>query len=315
MCCYLVAKHTVMTIPFEHYYTFFGRKFLRCFGQVMLQGNAITGLLFLLGIGLSSPIMLLGSIVATVSGLFMAQRCTFDSSGIELGLYGFNAALVGIAVFYFLSLSLTSLLFVIVGGFFSTLLTHLLRTRLVSLPALTTPFVVTTWLILLYADYLGLSTIVVSSPAVVDSISFVDYFLATMRGLAQVMLQDSWLCGVIFLCALAFNSAKAAIWALTGSAIGGLVAIAFSFSQEMVVLGIYGFNSCLVALALAVSYPQKYWLLMIAILVSVLLTRVFEEVSLPALTAPFILTTWLMMIFNKMVSHCSKVSEKGDCLR
>lgn len=303
-----------MIIPFEHYYTVFGCKFFRGFGQVMLQGNAITGLLFLLGIGLSSPIMLLGAILATMSGLFIAQHCSYDVNAIEQGLYGFNAALVGIAVFYFLPFSLISLLFVVFGGFCSTLLTHLFMTRQKNIPAFTTPFVVTTWLILLCADYLGLSKIMVASTAVPDSLSVVDYFLTSFRGIAQVMLQGSWLCGVIFLCALAFNSVKAAVWALTGSTVGMLIAIAFNCSYVLIVQGVYSFNGCLVAIALCASCGKNYWLILFGILVSVFLTMAFEQASLPALTAPFILATWLMISVNKMLSRFTKASDKGDCL-
>jgi len=276
------------------------KSFLHSFSQVMLQENMITGLLFLVSIGLSSSTMLLGSILATVSALVVAKFCKFDLTAVQAGLYGFNAVLIGIAVFYFLPVSSTSLAFAIFGGALSSLLMHLMKTRLANIPTLTTPFILTTWLIWGLIDYAGLGTIIPSYLSGVNTITLADFFLATLRGIAQVMFQDSWLSGAIFLCALALSSSKAAVWALTGSLVGMLIAFVLSFSQGTIVLGVYGFNACLVAIALAARYPKKYWLRILGILVSVLLTYAFEQVTLPALTAPFVMTTWLMIAMIKI---------------
>jgi len=288
----------------------FCKHFLFNFSQVMLQKNALTGLLFILGIGLNSPEMLLGSILAILSALVIAKLCKYNLSAVQSGLYGFNAALVGIAVFYFLPVSFTSLAFVVCGGAFSSLLMHLMMTRLASIPTLTTPFILITWLLLAVIDYVGLNTIEPSYIHIPNQITAVDYFIATLRGIAQVMLQDSWLCGAIFLCALTVNSIKAAAWGGTGAAVGMLIAIAFTFPQEMMLLGVYGFNSCLIAIALAAKFSKKYWLIMLGILVSVLLTRAFEQVSLPALTGPFVITTWLMVFLVKIEHITSESRDK-----
>ena len=96
-----------MIFSFKHFY----KSFLRSYGQVMLQGNAITGLLFLLGIALNSPTMLLGSILAIISAFAVAKLCRYDVNIVQQGLYGFNAALVGVAVFYFLPIKLKICLF------------------------------------------------------------------------------------------------------------------------------------------------------------------------------------------------------------
>ena len=283
-----------MTFPFKLNY----KSFLRSFGQVMLQGNAITGLLFLLGIAVNSPVMLLGTALATLSSLVVANLCQFNLTARKSGLYSFNAALVGVAVFYFLSVSFSSLLVVIFGGAFSTLLTHFMLIRMTSIPAFTTPFIISTWLILLFIDYAQLNSAVSSSLnegdfGGVNSITVIDYLQASMRGVSQVMLQDSWLTGVIFLCAILVHSRTAAIAAFIGSAVGMLIATGFNFPQEKVMMGFYGFNSCLVAIALVGKYPNKHYLIFFALLVSVLLTSVFELLAVPALTAPFVLSTWL----------------------
>ncbi|TWX68675.1 urea transporter [Colwellia demingiae] len=273
----------------------FAKRFLSSSAQIMLQSNAITGLLFLVGIGVNSPTMLLGCILAISSSLAIAKLLQYDSNCINKGLYGFNAALVGLAVFSLLPLSFISLVLVLLGGAFSALIMHLMITKMPDFPALTTPFILSIWTVVLIMDSAGLSSPMQGrftgsiSPTLIDSLHGV------LRGVGQVMLQDNWLSGAIFCCALLFSSYKKAVWAILGSLIGLLVATTFGFSQEKAMMGLYGFNGCLVAIALVDRYPNKYWLIMLAILSSVVFTRVFEMVAIPAFTAPFVMTTWLMI--------------------
>ena len=128
------------------------------FSQVMLQKNVLTGFIFFLAVGFSSLIMLVGSTLATISALVVAKLCKYQLTSVQSGLYGFNAVLVGIAVFHFLPFSTVSLLFVVSGGVISSLLMHLMLMRLKSIPALTTPFILTTWLILIIAEHLGVTS-------------------------------------------------------------------------------------------------------------------------------------------------------------
>ena len=309
-----------MIFPFEHFY----KSFLRSYGQVMLQGNAITGLLFLFGIAVNSPTLLLGSILAIISAFAVARLCRYDVNAVQQGLYGFNAALVGVAVLYFLPLSFISLFVVIVGGAFSTVLMHFMMSRMTNIPAFTTPFILSTWLILLFINYAEFNSVVgsVVGSVVSSTLDMGDdvgmntatvsgYFQASMRGVGQVMLQEYWLSGVFFICALFVNSRKSAVWAFIGSAAGMLIAIGFSFPQEKVMMGLYGFNSCLVAIALIGFYPSKQWVIMFAIVLAVLLTRGFELVSIPALTAPFVITTLLVIALVKIqTSYVNKSNAK-----
>lgn len=75
---------------------------LRGVSQVMLQNNVLTGLLFLVGIFSHSPLfgaaVLVGTTVSTLTAVFLKA----DSSQTREGLFGFNGALVAIALIYFL---------------------------------------------------------------------------------------------------------------------------------------------------------------------------------------------------------------------
>lgn len=264
--------------------------FFRSFSQIMLQRNALTGFLFCLGIGLNSVTMLAGGIVATLSSLVVARLFHYEPEAINSGLYGFNAALVGVAIFCFYPPTALSISLLVIGGMLSTFVMHFMRVKMLAIPALTAPFIVSTWLIFLLLEVVGTQ---VSAPAI--STYAVGDFYAVMRGVGQVIFQDYWLAGAIFVCGLIFNSLYSATWAVVGSALGLLVARTFNFSEELVFVGLYGFNACLAAIFLAHRYKNKLWLVFVGILLSVFITRIFEFTALPALTAPFVLASWFVI--------------------
>src|SRR3954463_16746759 len=81
--------------------------FLRGIGQVMFQENALTGLLFLVGIaaaaGEEGPkfaiLMALGGLAGSILGTVTAWLAGYEREEIHAGIYGFNGTLVGIAMF------------------------------------------------------------------------------------------------------------------------------------------------------------------------------------------------------------------------
>ncbi|WNC68293.1 urea transporter [Thalassotalea nanhaiensis] len=289
-----------MKCPSHH----FSNSFFCSFSQIMLQGNAVTGFLFCIGIGLNSPQMLLGGIIATLAGLATATMNRYDSASIQNGVYSYNASLVGIAVLFFFPASLFSLSLAIFAGAFATVITHLMLIRIPGISVLTAPFIISTWLILLVFDNSQLAN---SGADVAANIT--GDFYSLMRGISQVMFQDYWLSGGVFIFGLLFHSFKATAWAVIGSALGILTARVLGFSEELLLMGMYGFNACLVAISLAERYNKHYSPIVLGIILSVLLSRVFEQITLPALTAPFVLSSWIILGFIRRdtnVQTCNK---------
>ena len=74
---------------------------LRGIGQVMLQNNSYAGLLFLIGIFYNSVLfgfaVLVGAAASTATAVLLGvARCS-----VRTGLFGFNGALVAIALLYY----------------------------------------------------------------------------------------------------------------------------------------------------------------------------------------------------------------------
>jgi urea transporter len=123
---------------------------LRGVGQVMFQNNPLTGLLFLVGIFVNSlkfgGAALLGLAASTLAAYLLGA----DRTLIRNGLFGFNGVLVGIGLAFFLEFDVLLAVYLVLGAAVSTIVMMALSNLLSpwDMPALTAPFVLTTWLFL-----------------------------------------------------------------------------------------------------------------------------------------------------------------------
>jgi urea transporter len=140
---------------------------------------------------------------------------------------------------------------------------------------------------LFFGPALGAPRIVFDEPV---TASFVE---AVAFGIGQVLFQASIWTTLFFLAGMALNNWKPACWAVVASLVGMLVGIHHhDSSAEVAALGLYGYNAVLTALALSVWRPSSVLAPLLGILLSVPLTENFPLIGLPALTAPFVLSTW-----------------------
>lgn len=269
---------------------------LRGVGQIMFQPNALTGLFFLMGILINSSVMFFGALLALVSSGIFSRLVNLNNNDIEQGLFGFNAALVGIGVLFFYEFSITSIVLVISGSILSCLLMKVMLQYIKAFPPLTAPFVISMWLILATGSFLSLP---LNNLAV--SLVEMDY-LSIFRGVGQVMFQDYWVTGLLFLIGVVLNNFKAACWLIFGSILGALSASLMGFPEEGVSLGLFGFNASLVAVAISSQYTGIVKPV-IGIMLSVIIMRLFQVYNFPALTAPFILSTWIILSFKFSCLH------------
>lgn len=276
---------------------------LRGVGQVFFQENALTGLLFVIGIALSSPLMAVGGLVGAAIGTATAWVAKFDKAEFLGGIYGFNPALVGIATLFFFRPGAASLGLLVVGSIVATLLTWLMR-RHVPFPTYTTPFIVTTWAIFFLGTAMGAVRVAPGGP--LDSPGYIQ---AIAHGVSQVMFQASLWTALFFLVGIAVSDWRHASWVLLGSVVGMLVGnyhhmdLARALDPESLIdrtvvedvaLGLYGYNATLAAVALFL-WRRSLIPPLLGMLLAVVLTDVVPRVGLPALTAPFVLATWMVL--------------------
>ena len=67
------------------------------FGQVMFQENIITGIIFLVAILVNSRINAIYAFIGSLVGMFIALISSFQLNLVNIGIFGFNGVLCGIA--------------------------------------------------------------------------------------------------------------------------------------------------------------------------------------------------------------------------
>jgi urea transporter len=265
-------------------------------GQVMFQNSSVTGLFFLAGIAVASPLLAAGAAAGAVVGTIAARFLRYDPGEIRDGLYSFNASLVGLAMLAFYEPAPLTYFLAFCGCAASTLLTRVMRQRL-PVPAYTAPFVVSTWLAMFTANRLHLTAVVhAESPSTAESLPIAE---AVVRGVSEVMFQANVLTGILFLVGILLCSWKGAIWALAGSLLGLLTGMEQHDPVQDLSLGIYGYNAALAAMALAL-YRRSILLPVIAAVVSAPITEKFPLLGLPTLTAPFVLASWIVIGLDRL---------------
>lgn len=294
------------------------RAILRGSGQVMFQGNAWTGLLFLCGIfwgayqegqGVVAWGAVIGVVVSTITGYVLRQPI---HDGTE-GLWGFNGILVGCAFPTFLSNTPLMWFALII----CSMLTTWVRTGFNNVMApwktnsFTFPFVFTSWLFLFAARMLqGMPPEYMSTPELAAhlsttiDLSFGSLVIYWLKGVAQVFLINSWVTGVFFLIALFISSRWAALWAAVGSALSLAIVLLYKGPGIDIANGLYGFSPVLTAIALGCTFYRPNWKSSIWALLGIIVTVFIQAgmdammlpFGMPTFTAPFCLATWLFLL-------------------
>jgi len=269
---------------------------LNGFSQIFLQAHPGCGLLILLAITLHAPDLMIGAMVGALVGTFSAVALGYRKSDIVIGLYGYNAALLGLLFVLLLGLSALTLGLVALGS----VVTNLLQVRLMAamrernwLPGFTLPFVLFGWLALALAGALDLVT-----PARLDAPLILDgqgLLFAVASGIGQVIFLGQPLAGLLLLVAVWLADRRAAAWMLYGSVGGLALVLAAGGSEQQALAGLAGYNPALAALA--VSQVHRSWVApLLAIIAAVLLRAGFDRLGLPPLTMPFIMACWLVAL-------------------
>ncbi len=294
---------------------------LRGAGQVMFQDHPLSGLCFLAAVacaawGAGPPALLPGALLGLVVSTLTAKGLRADPDALRQGLYGFNGMLVGLALPSFVAASPAMWLLLVLGAAASSVAMLALgrALRRSGVPVLTAPFLLTTWVLLLIAMAWSLPGVEATSAAegaLVAPQGGAWVAMPLLRGwivaLAQVFLLDDLGSALLVLLGLFVASRSAAAWALIGSALALGVAVALGLPALAVSQGLYGFSPVLTAVALGSAFASsRPWAgaatalaIVLTTLAQVALNAGLGALRLPALTAPFVLVTWLFLLMRR----------------
>jgi len=291
-------------------------------GQVIFQNNPLTGLFFILGIAWGAVVatniaVIIGAVLALIISTATAMLLEADETSLRQGLFGFNGILVGAAVPTFLAVNPTMWLLLIIGAAVSTVVmlavSNVMKTW--GVPALTFPFVLTTWFLVLAAYSFGHLPIASMGPpalphaasaSVGTGPSLNPQFLLSswLKGPAQVFLINNSISGILVVIGLAVSSIWAAVFALAGSAVALIFALIFGASATSIDAGLYAFSPVLTAVALGCAFYNPSWRVALFALLGTIFTVIVQgaldvalsPVGIPTFTAPFVFATWLFLL-------------------
>lgn len=264
-------------------------------GQIMLQENKWTGLLFLVGILYGSPIMGVAVMLSVLIGTATAWVLRYDKSEIYSGLYGFNAALVGAGLIFYFAPSALVWAFLVVASALSTVLMHVFLRR--GLPAYTFPFIVLTWAcIYLLLHAAGVPYVV--HPPIHEE--YTDAMTLTSHGFGEVIFQGDVITGLIFFVAIFINSPISALYGLVGAIVGASASHFIHEPQAEINFGLFSFNGVLCAIAFAGPKPRDGIFVLLASALAVGINALMVEWDVISLTFPFVLASWLTLLVRRL---------------
>lgn len=261
---------------------------------MLFQPSAVTGGGFLILVGSQSPGALLMCLTGAVASTLCAYMLEYPDRAYFDGEGGFNGGLLGLALAAFYEPGAALLLMAVLGG----VLTELVRAgllRLLPVPPFTAPFVLVAWPAFLGAWALALAPL---DMPVVDHWSL----YAVVTNASQVLfILHPWV-GLMVLLAVVAHSRSAALWIAGSSLIAWLVVVLFSLPADLAAAGLLGYNALILAAAL--QHRGTHWLLFTAgVMCSVWVSYLFFRVDVTPLSAPFVLSAWLVIAVERLFAR------------
>lgn len=290
-----------------------------------------------------------GGLVGLALGIEMIPASlSSPDNAVAYGIFGFNSVLTAIALGdTFLEKGRKATTAAVVGALVTGFITASLIwfTAAFGLPVETSAFVLTTWIFLFAAHKFGNMKLAGPPPAPKQRSTFLKnpqdtdkqeplklsefspggFVKLIFTGIAQVMFQENWITGVVFFIGLTLATLPlnpygfpaqypiyfAGLTAFIGTLSATLAAIAFKADRSSVLIGLYGFNGTLTALAVMgvflgflwpISPFNGSWINFFVMLfatafssvVSAFIGTITSRFSLPYLTAPFVFASWLI---------------------
>jgi urea transporter len=284
-------------------------------GNVVFQDNAVTGLLVLIGIGISSWTASVDFLIGAAIATLRAKWFRADDHSIKHGMFAFSGGYVGLLMGVLLEkevpfLTGEWLLLLILGGILAVPLTAGLGLAFgkLNISATALPILLLLWAIMAGVLYTNLPQNSVA-PQVLPAGQAAAYTWETfvygiLNGFGQIFVQVNPITGALILLGIFVNSRIGGLMALLGGVTAVLVAWALGYDEPVVRNGVIAFNSILTAIGLGGFFlvfsgsSLVYALIgsLLALWVFLVMAVLLNPLGLPALSIGFVLVTAIMML-------------------
>ena len=319
----------------------FTETLLRGVGNVVLQDNALTGLLVIVGIAVNSWTAAVDFLIGAAIATLVAMWFKADKHAIEHGMFAFSGGYVGLLVGVFAApelhvVSAELLLFVVMGSILAVPLTAGLNLAFakLNLSATALPILILLWALLagiLYTDLPANSVapqILPTSPDKAAPYSWETFVFGTLNGLGQIFAQVNPLTGTLMLVGILINSRIGGLMVVVAGLLSAGLGLLLGYDEATIRQGVISFNPILTAMALGGFFLYfNRWTVIYALLGGLLSIWAFlafaallNPLGLPALTIGFVVVTWIMLLgaqtydFVKLVP-LSKLSKPEEHLK
>lgn len=274
---------------------FSSRAVFRGIGQIMLQENAWTGLLFFAGICYGSYIAGIAALLASITGTVTAKLLRYDKAEIEQGLYGFSATLVGVALTYFFKPMPVIWLAVIVCSAIATVIQHFFIWK--NLPGFTFPFILIAWVTLYFFHH---AYLVSNSPLMAEVFPDEDDFITSARGFGEIIFQGSKAVGVLFFLGVFINKPLAALYGIAAALLSAWLSVKIGEPTQDIHMGLFSFNAVLCGITFASEKPLSGFFVLVSVTLAVLIDIFMVKMGFSVLTFPFVAASWITLLFKNL---------------
>ncbi|WP_245975384.1 urea transporter [Oceanobacillus chungangensis] len=290
---------------------------LKGISQVVLIENVVSGAIILLAITIASVPLGIIALLSSMIGTMIGKLGGVDDEILNQGLFGYNSVLTGMALLLFLT-GPTQWILCLVGAAIAAILTasvmHIMKGT--GIPILTLPFILLTWFALLVSY--RLTTFQISNSLVPQSLrqwelditGDIELSHGIFYGIGQVYFLDNMVSGILLFIAVFWASWKLGLYASIGNAAALVTALILGAERSLIFLGLYGYNAILTCIAVALVFnmdkrPFSYASGIMAACLTVPLAASINTwllpYGLPALTMPFVLSTWVFLSARKIL--------------
>jgi urea transporter len=270
------------------------RQVLRGFAQCAFQTNEMAGILFVAAVTLFNWRMAIFYIIGVVIGTLAARAVQGIGDLLDLGLYGFNSGLIGLALGNFFQPEPILWLWVVVFAVVAAVLT-VAMSKWIPVPFLAAPFILTFWIGWLLAETLGLATVEFGAFPAME----VNWGTSIIAALGSALFVPSMISGGIFLVGIAMSNWRHAVVAVIGAFVANALAIQAGAVGGAINFGFIGFNGVLAALAAYVIVAADLRLVVLgSVLATWLASYVYRGAPVPVLASGFVLAVWTMLLLG-----------------
>lgn len=278
------------------------RQCLRGLSNCAFQTNEFTGALFVLAVALYSWHMAIYYVVSVIIATEVARLARgvphlyTDLMGVflDIGLMGFNAALMGLALGNFFEKG-TALYIAVVVLAVVVEIVNLVLARWLPIPFLAAPFIATFWLFWPISSHVGVHAI----PLGDFPDEPVHFIQASFFSMGSTLFSPKIIAGVLFLGGVLVANWRHAVVAAMSAAVAVALAQHVHVVGGAVNTGFIGFNAVLAGLA---TYALVAEDLRVALLGALLGTWLFSFITrnapFPALASGFVLAVWAILLLG-----------------